>query len=780
LKREIILITGSSGFIGSSLAKHLSHTYQVIGVDRDRPQEEVRGVIYHTIDITSEKNVEKTLKEIRMEHGPCLHSVVHLVAYYSFKGEDDPKYKAITIDGTHSLLTQLKKNFTVEQFIFSSTMLVYAPTGPGEKIKDLSPIAPSWPYPISKAETEKILENKHADIPIVNLRIAGIYNDFCHSPTLSHQIIRIHEGWITSFPFPGNPEHGQSFLHLDDLVTAIEALIQKRHALKSFETFVLGEEDVLSFRELQKTIGEELHQRPWPILRIPKFIARSGARVMGYIPIIRDPFIKPWMIPHADEHFEVDISRFKKQLNWKTAKSLRASLPVMIENLKRDPHKWYAINKIPEPFYREVKLIGSEREKNTWLVSVFTLFIGILLLFNPFIFGEIERGEFWSQIISGSLITLFATLTLIPTLRWLRWPNALIGAWLMISPLIFETSSAAAYSIDTLIGALVMLASVYTPSPVLDNQDKGIPPGWSYNPSTAGQRLPIMFLAFLGFLFSRYLAAYQLGHIENVWDPFFDEGTARVLKSSVSKAFPVSDAGLGAMTYLFDVIAAAIGGKHRWRTMPWAVIMFGLMIIPAGITSITLVMLQPISVGAWCTLCLTTAFIMLLMVPPAIDEVLASIQLLLRLKKKEESFWKSFWLGYIEEQGENNPKKMKTEGSLIPLGICAVIGIWLMFVPVVFNLTGVASDTMYILAALITTFAIIAFSEVARIVRLVNIPLAMYLAMLPFFFNSMSELATWHTVILGFVLLLLSLPRGRKQQSFGDLDRIIHWSPLKS
>lgn len=560
---------------------------------------------------------------------------------------------------------------------------------------------------------------------------------------------------------------------------AIEVLIQRRHDLKRFETFVLGEEEVLSFRELQEIIGKELYQRPWPVIRIPKFIARGGAWMMKYTPFIREPFIKPWMIPHSDEHFEVDNTRFKNLLHWSPEKNLRERLPLMIMNLKKEPQKWYEINKIPAPFYRNLSMIGSEREKQGWLSSVFTLFLGVLLLFNPFVMGQIESGEYWSQIISGILITALAIITLIPTLRWLRWITALMGGWIMLSPLVFETTSAAAYSSDTLIGALVMLASIYTPSSYREEEGKGIPPGWSYNPSTTGQRLPIMFLAYLGFLFSRYLAAYQLGHIENVWDPFFENGTERVLTSSVSKAFPVSDAGLGAMTYLLDVIAAAIGGKQRWRTMPWAVIMFGLMIIPAGITSITLIMLQPISVGAWCTLCLTTAFIMLIMVPPAVDEVLASVQLLLRVKKEGQPFWKSFWLGYAEDLSENHPIRPKEEGSYIPLVVCAVLGMWLMFAPSIFELTGMASNTVYIIAAMITTIAIIAFSEVARIIRLVNIPLALSLSSMPLFFNSMSSLANWHFVLTGGVLLILSLPRGKKQQSFGKMNRVIHWSPLK-
>lgn len=58
----------------------------------------------------------------------------------------------------------------------------------------------------------------------------------------------------------------------------------------------------------------------------------------------------------------------------------------------------------------------------------------------------------------------------------------------------------------------------------MDMGDGDVPPGWSYNPSTWTQRLPIIALALVGFLASRY----QLDHITNAWDPFFGNGTERV------------------------------------------------------------------------------------------------------------------------------------------------------------------------------------------------------------------------------------------------------------
>lgn len=70
--------------------------------------------------------------------------------------------------------------------------------------------------------------------------------------------------------------------------------------------------------------------------------------------------------------------------------------------------------------------------------------------------------------------------------------------------------------------------------------------------------------------------------------------------------------------------------RGRWRTFPWVVIVFGFAVEPLGAMSITLVMTQPILVHGWCTLCLASALISVLMIGPATDEMLASLQYLKR------------------------------------------------------------------------------------------------------------------------------------------------------
>jgi uncharacterized membrane protein len=179
--------------------------------------------------------------------------------------------------------------------------------------------------------------------------------------------------------------------------------------------------------------------------------------------------------------------------------------------------------------------------------------------------------------------------------------------------------------------------------------DQEIPPGWSYNPASWGQRLPIVGLAIIGLAMATYLSLFQLKVIPTVWEPFFGNGSRKVLTSGVSQILPIPDGVLGALGYLVDALAGVIGGPRRWRTMPWIVVAFGLLVGPLGAISILLVVLQPVMYDAWCTLCLGTAAISILMIGPAMDEMLASLQYLRRVKDAKLSLWKAFW-GYKEAQ----------------------------------------------------------------------------------------------------------------------------------
>lgn len=133
-----------------------------------------------------------------------------------------------------------------------------------------------------------------------------------------------------------------------------------------------------------------------------------------------------------------------------------------------------------------------------------------------------------------------------------------------------------------------------------------------------------------------------MGYVATVWEPFFGDGSRRILHSEISRVLPIPDAALGAVAYLLDAAAAAIGGTARWRTMPWITILFGIAVGPLGFVSVMLVVFQPVLLDAWCTLCLASAIVSLAMIGPAMDETLASLQHLRRVERTGGSAWRAF------------------------------------------------------------------------------------------------------------------------------------------
>ncbi len=157
-------------------------------------------------------------------------------------------------------------------------------------------------------------------------------------------------------------------------------------------------------------------------------------------------------------------------------------------------------------------------------------------------------------------------------------------------------------------------------------------PPFDYNPSSMHQRRRIAVIALVASGISVYMGLYQWGIIDRVWDPVFGGGTATVLTSSESEAMKrligLPDAVLGAWAYLTEVVLSMAGSERRWQFRPWMVILFGIDVIPLGIVSSVLVVLQGTSVGAWCFPCLVTAVISLLLAFLAYDEVWSSMKYL--------------------------------------------------------------------------------------------------------------------------------------------------------
>lgn len=434
------------------------------------------------------------------------------------------------------------------------------------------------------------------------------------------------------------------------------------------------------------------------------------------------------------------------------------------------------------------------REK--WLWTNFTVIgLGLWLVISPFTFDYTSVAMTWNDVISGTMLGLLAALALWPRFDFLgRWGVSFVGLWLQLAPLVLWAPDAVAYVNDTLIGALVIALSILVPmmpgmAHHMEMMKPGpeIPPGWTYNPSTWHQRAPMIALGLLGWFISRHLAAYQLGYSQTVWEPFFGKGTENVLTSEVSRMWPISDAGLGALAYTIEFLMAWMGGKTRWRTMPWMVTFFFILVVPLGLTHIVLVILQPVAVGSWCTLCLAAAFVMLVMIPFTVDEVFAMGQFLAWSVRNGKPFWRTFWVGGTMEGGSKDDrtptygapvKNMVTPmawGVTAPwsLVLSALLGVGMMVAPWALGMEGTAAKSNQVAGALVVTVSIIVMAEVVRAGRMLNVVLGIWLAASPWLFAGFSSTGTWSSVIVGIALVLLSFLRGRIQERYGGWDTYV-------
>jgi uncharacterized membrane protein len=417
--------------------------------------------------------------------------------------------------------------------------------------------------------------------------------------------------------------------------------------------------------------------------------------------------------------------------------------------------------------------------------------LGLWLITSAFALAYRSTALQASDVVSGTLVIVLAALSLSnrPFLKlWAPWANSLVGVWLLFAPLIFWAPTAAAYANDTLAGVIVIVFAILAPGmPMAPGMamepGPDVPPGWSYNPSSWPQRASIIALALLGFFLSRHMASFELGHVTTFRDPFFGMGTERVLTSTVSRAFPIPDAGLGAVAYMIEFLMGFMGDKRRWRTMPWMVTFFGILVVPLGVVSILLIILQPLAVGAWCTPCLIAAVAMLTMIALTLDEVVAMCQFLMQARREGQPFWRTFWLGgTLRETPATGPvrpdlvsAKALVWGVALPwnLLLSVAIGVWLMFTPSVLGSTGTAAHNDHLFGSLIVTVAMIALADVGRATRFVNILFGAWVIASPWMLDGATSGSRWGNLTAGVLVILFSLRRGPVGERYGTWQRYI-------
>ncbi|HEU4975980.1 MAG TPA: vitamin K epoxide reductase family protein [Baekduia sp.] len=179
-----------------------------------------------------------------------------------------------------------------------------------------------------------------------------------------------------------------------------------------------------------------------------------------------------------------------------------------------------------------------------------------------------------------------------------------------------------------------------------------IPPGWSHNPTSYRRRLLLSGLSFTGLLIAIYLVLYQFrlypeSAIVGPWD------SPKVLDAT----YPVPDAFAGVIAYGAELLLLALGGRDRWRSLPWVCLSLGAILATGAVVSVALIVVQPTVVGHWCIWCLGSALISFLLFFLGFGEAIASWQHVRRARERGvalgDAVWgRAAWVSTAQEEPE--------------------------------------------------------------------------------------------------------------------------------
>ena len=77
---DTVIVTGSTGFIGSALINKFAARFALIGLDRATAHQPPPAAECVCIDLTSEKAVAAGLRRVRTAYGNQIASVIHLAS----------------------------------------------------------------------------------------------------------------------------------------------------------------------------------------------------------------------------------------------------------------------------------------------------------------------------------------------------------------------------------------------------------------------------------------------------------------------------------------------------------------------------------------------------------------------------------------------------------------------------------------------------------------------------------------------------------------------------
>ena len=326
-----ILITGGSGFIGSTLIRYIINQTQdsVINIDKltyAANQSALKGVennpryAFEQIDICDLKAIESVFEKYQPD------AVMHLAAEShvdrSISGAAD--FIQTNIVGTYTLL-EVAKNYwhtldeakkTSFRFHHISTDEVYGDLeGTDDLFTETTPYAPSSPYSASKASSDHLVKAWYRTygLPAIITHSSNNYGFYQYPEKLIPlMILNALEG--KSLPVYGNGLQIRDWLFVEDHAKALYKVLK---AGKVGETYNISGNCEKTNIEIVRTICSLLEE-------LAPNKPEDVARYEDLITYVKDR-------PGHDVRYAIDSTKIQNELGWQPQESFESGLKKTVE-----------------------------------------------------------------------------------------------------------------------------------------------------------------------------------------------------------------------------------------------------------------------------------------------------------------------------------------------------------------------------------------------------------------------------------------------------------------
>lgn len=261
-----LLITGSSGFIGSALISRLrSEGTIVFGIDIRPPRWRESHVDDHNVDITN----AAALLDVMIRLQPT--SVVHLAARTDISTDSVVKFQA-NIDGVANLMHAVQVAGSVKRVLWTSTQLV---SRVGRIPRHDTDFDPDTSYGESKVVGERIVRGGDGG----NLEWAILRPTTVWGPGMSdHYLSLLHYLERGRYFHAGGQPIPKSFAYIDNIVEQICALLTAPAKQIHRQTFYLADYIAIDMRGWCDSLSLALGVPASPVIAGPiaNLLARAG------------------------------------------------------------------------------------------------------------------------------------------------------------------------------------------------------------------------------------------------------------------------------------------------------------------------------------------------------------------------------------------------------------------------------------------------------------------------------------------------------------------------